>query len=96
MLDINYPYDESPDTTADIISRCQKYDYINFDGSIFDNNFSILNLNIRSVKFELDELDVWLTNLNCNQVLFVYLKHGVKLRRPSLHYLVTTSSAYLV
>ena len=41
MLDINYPYDESPDTIVDIISRCQKYDYNNFDGSIFDNNFSI-------------------------------------------------------
>ena len=64
MLDSNYPYDESPDTTVDIISRCQKYDYYNFDGIIFDDNFSTLNLNIRSVKFKLDELDVWLTNLN--------------------------------
>ena len=29
MLDINYPYDESPDNIVDIISRCQKYDYNN-------------------------------------------------------------------
>ena len=58
MLDINYPYDESPDTTVDIISRCQRNDYNNFDGSLFDNNFSILNLNFRSVKFKFDELDV--------------------------------------
>ena len=65
MLDINCSYDESPDTTVDIISRCQKYDYNNFDGSIFDKNSSILNLNIRRVKFKLDELDVWLTNVNC-------------------------------
>ena len=64
MMDINYPYDKSPDTIVDIISRCQKYDYNNFDGSIFDNNFSIINLNIRSIKFKLDEPDVWLTNLN--------------------------------
>ena len=65
MLDINYSCDESPETIVDIISRCQKYDYNNFDGSIFDYNFSILNLSIRSIKFKLNELDVWLTNLSC-------------------------------
>lgn len=63
MLNINYPYDDSPDTVIDLISRCQCYDYASFNASQFINTLTIFHLNIRSVTNKIDQLCVWLSKL---------------------------------
>ena len=40
------------------------YDYINFDGSVFNDKFGSINLNINRVVNILDELAVWLESLS--------------------------------
>ena len=43
---LHYPYDDSPETALGIVNRYQLYDYINFNGSVFNNKFGLVNLNI--------------------------------------------------
>ena len=59
-----YPYDDSPETTIDIVNRCQLYDYINYDDSVFNNKFGLVNLNINRAINKLDEITVWLESLS--------------------------------
>ena len=59
----HYPYDDSPETAIDIVNRCQLYDYTNFDGSVLNNKFGLVNLNINRAINKLDELAVWLESL---------------------------------
>lgn len=63
-LNVKYPYDDSSDTTAEIKLRCRTYDFHNFAVSFFNNKFPILQINIRSTKYKIDELSVWLNRLN--------------------------------
>ena len=60
----HYPYDDSPETSIDIVNHCQLHDYINFDGYVFNNKFCLLNLNINRAINKLDELAVWLESLS--------------------------------
>jgi Endonuclease/Exonuclease/phosphatase family len=65
MYQLNYPYDDSPVTAADVMSRCKLYDYTAFNGSLFHYCFSVIHLNIRSALSKIDSLGVWLGKLVC-------------------------------
>lgn len=58
-----YPYDDSVDVNNELLSRCQKYDFLNFNSRLFLDKFSIVHLNIRSALHKMDELNIWLTSL---------------------------------
>ena len=62
----HYPYDDSPETANGIINRCQLYDYINFDGYVFNNEFGLIDLNINRAINKL-ELTVRLESLSHKQ-----------------------------
>ncbi len=65
QIQFEYPYDESPDVVADLMSRCQLYDFFNFDCKMFVNNFSLVHLNINRAEHKLDNLSSWLASLPC-------------------------------
>ena len=59
----HYPFDDSPETAIGIVNHCKLYDYINFDGSVFNNKFGLINLNINRAINKIDELTVRLESL---------------------------------
>jgi hypothetical protein len=63
LLDFVYPYDDSIDACTELYSRCNKYDFCDFDSKIFCDKFSIIHLNIRSAAPKFDELAIWITSL---------------------------------
>ena len=60
----HYLYDDLPETTVGIVNPCQLYDCINFDGSVFNIKFGVINLNINRPINKLDELAEWLESLS--------------------------------
>ncbi len=82
-LTFNYPYDDSPETHIELLSRCKEYDFSQFDSSMFTSMFSLLYLNIRSAPSKLDELNIWLSSLSAKPNIICLTETWFQSNAPS-------------
>ena len=61
-----YPYDDSFETWPLLLSRCCMYDFLVFDGRVYNGHLSIIHFNTRCALHEMNELCMWLSSLQIN------------------------------